>query len=133
MAKLKTNKKSEDEVYLTHDEILVINGEEYIQCEKDKLKDIDGIKNIDKTSFKKCDRKDFEKKVEFITSRIKQNLKKEDLIKELIKKNSIPEINKLYDVLKDGQKDIRIQRGCLGIKIGSGKPKTGGRYLQLID
>ncbi len=134
MAKISTPKvKKKPEIFLNSDGLLVIDGKEYNQCSRDELEDIDGIKHFDKTAFKEFNREEFEEKVEFITSRIKQNLRKDDLIKELIKKNTFSAINKLYNVLKDEKKEIKVQRGCIGIKIGTGKSKTGGAYLQLIE
>ena len=127
--------KKKDEVYMADDGMMVINGQEYIGTIT-KKKMIDGIKHEDKTIFKKFDRKDFDKKVSLIADKIKHTLTKEELITELIKKREIFEIDRLYEVLKSakGKKKPKItkQDGCIGIKVGSGKPKTGGRYFQLI-
>ena len=129
----KQNKNKEDKIHMTHDGILVVNGQEYIEC-KTMNKKIDGIEHIDKVTFQKFDRKDINKKIDFIAKKIEDTLNKEELIKELVQKKALNEINKLYDLLKSNKKPkMKKQSGCLGIKIGSGKPKTGGRYLQLID
>ncbi|HUS49800.1 MAG TPA: hypothetical protein VMZ91_06525 [Candidatus Paceibacterota bacterium] len=129
-------KKNKDEVYISEDGILTINNQEYLGSITRK-KMIDGIEHDGKTIFKKFDRKDFDKKVSLIVDKIKNTVTKEELIEELIIKQGTSEIDRLYDVLKSakGKKKQKItkQDGCIGIKIGSGKPKTGGRYLQLID
>ena len=130
MAELKNQTK--DKIHMTNDGILVVNGQEYIESQM-KMKKIDGIEHIDKVIFQKFDRKEINKKIEFISKKIKDTLDKEELVKELIKKKAINEIDKLYKLLKGEKKEIKVQKGCLGLKIGSGKPKTGGRYVQLID
>ncbi len=120
--------------YLTHDGILVIDGKEYVQSTT-KQKKIDGIEHVDKQLFSEFDRKGFEQKIDFIVSKIKDSLDKEEVIKELIKKISLNETNKIYKILKADKKQkkkITKQKGCLGLKIGTGKPKTGGAYLELI-
>ena len=126
-------KKDKDKVYISEDSILTVNGQEYIGSIT-KKKIIDGIEHEGKTIFKKFDRKDFNKKVDLIVNKIKHTLTKEELIKELINKQAIIDIDKLYNLLKQTKKKSKItkQDGCIGIKIGSGKPGTGGRYLQLI-
>ena len=125
-----------DEVYMADDGMMVVNGQEYIATIT-KKKMIDGIEHEDKTIFKKFDRKDFNKKVNLIIDKIKHTLTKEELIAELIKKKGIFEVDRLYEVLKTTKEKkkpkITKQDGCIGIKVGSGKPKTGGRYFQLID
>lgn len=129
-------KKKKVDVYLSSDGMVTVNGQEYIGTIT-KKKMVDGIEHEDKTIFKKFDRKDFNKKVSLIVDKIKHTLTKEELIKELIKKREIFEIDRLYEVLRStkGKKKPKItkQDGCIGIKVGSGKPKTGGRYFQLID
>jgi len=101
------------------------------------MKKIDGIEHIDKHKMAEFNRDEFNKKVELIAEKISGSLTKEELLKELLKKQSPLEINKLHTVLseKKPKKKPKItkQEGCLGIKIGSGKPKTGGRYIQLIE
>ncbi len=132
MAKLKIINK-EDKVYIAEDGTLVVNSQEYVESQT-KKKMIDGIEHQGKTIFRKFDRKDFNKKVELIVNKIKDSVTKEELVKELIEKHAIDDINKLYDILKSKKKPkITKQDGCIGIKIGSGKPKTGGRYFQLIE
>ena len=121
---------------MTSDCILVVNGKEYIPS-RTVGKKIDGIDHIDKTTFQEFKREEIEKKVSFIVDKIKETVSKEELLKELLKKHALNEIDKLYDVLKTTKsqkpKKITKQEGCLGLKIGSGKPKTGGRYLELFD
>ncbi len=118
--------------YMTHDGFLVVDGKEYI-ISSTKIKKIDGIEHIDKQLFKEFDRKESEKKQDFIVGKIKDSLDKEQIIKELLKKMSLFEIDNIYKILKKGKKKITKQEGCLGLKIGTGKPKTGGAYLGLID
>ncbi len=123
----------EDKVYVSEDGTLIVNGQEYIES-KTKYKKIDGIEHVDKVLYRKFDRKDFNKKVNLIVDKIKSKVTKEELVKELIGKHAIDDINKLYDILKSKKKPkITKQDGCIGIKVGSGKPKTGGRYFQLIE
>ena len=125
------NKK--DEIYVTHDGMLMVNGKEYIESQC-KIKKIDDIEHVYKVTFKEFDRKEFNKKVAFISKKIESKLNKEELIIELVQKKAVNEINKLYDLLNTTKKPtIKKQNGCLGIKIGSGKSKTGGGYVQLID
>ena len=127
--------KKKQSVYLTHEGILVIDGKEYIESIAKKKK-IDGIEHLDKQLFSEFNRKECEKKIDFIVKKIKASLNKDELIKELIKKKALNEIDSLYKVLKEKKerkKKITKQEGCLGLKIGTGKPKTGGAYLQLID
>ena len=120
-------------VYLTHDGVLVINGKEYV-LSTSKRKKIDGIEHIDKTIFKEFDKEEFEKRIGFIVEKIKDSLDKDEIIKELLKKLGLYEVNSLYTIFKKGKKKkITKQEGCLGLKIGTGKPKTGGAYLQLIE
>ena len=130
----KKSKKKEDKVYFSEDGVLNVNNQEYITSIT-KKKMIDGIEHDGITVFQKFDRKDFNKKVGLIADKIKDVLSKEELIKELIEKQAMNDIDKLYDILKlkGKKKKVTKQGGCIGIKIGSGKPKTGGRYLQLID
>ena len=134
MAKVKEVGK--DEIHITSDGVLVVNGKEYIENQT-KSKKIDGIEHIDKVTYKEFNRQELNKKIDFIVKKINKKVTKEELLKELLKKQAINEINKLYDVLQPTKskkpKPITKQGGCLGIKIGSGKPGTGGRYLQLID
>lgn len=131
MAKLTKNK--ENKIYMTSDGVLVVNGQEYIEF-KVMIKKIDNIEHTDKTTYRKFDREEFNKKVNFIAKMIEDTLDKKELVKELVKKQATNEINKLYDLLKEKKKQImKKQEGCIGIKIGSGKPKTGGRYIQLIE
>ena len=126
-------KSKEDQIHLTHEGILIVNGKEYIESHN-KMKKIDGVDHIDKVAFTKFNRKEFNKKVDFISMKIEGVLDKEELVKELIKKKATNEINKLYDLLKKIKKPkMKKQKGCLGIKIGSGKRKTNGGYIQLID
>ncbi len=126
----------QDKIHLTSDGVLVVNGKEYIPS-RTMGKKIDGIEHIDKTTFQEFKRKDVEKKISFIIEKIEKIVSKEELLKELLKKHALNEIDKLYDVLKTTKsqkpKKITKQEGCLGLKIGSGKPKTGGRYLELFD
>ncbi len=125
----------QDKIHMTSDGVLVVNGKEYIESRM-MGKKIDGIEHLDKVTYKEFKRKETEKKVSFIVDKIKKTVSKEELLKELLLKRAINEIDKLYDVLqpiKSKPKKITKQNGCLGIKIGSGKPKTGGRYLSLID
>jgi len=126
------SKKKGDEVYFSADGVLTINNQEYVSSISKKKK-IDGIEHEDKILMRKFDRKDFNKKVGLIVNKIKDVLTKEELVKELIEKQAISDIDKLYDVLKGKRKKVTKQEGCVGIKIGSGKPKTGGRYIQLIE
>jgi len=122
-------------IHLTHDGVLVVDGKEYVQG-VDKMKKIDGIDHVDKTTFMKFNRKEHEKKVKFISKKISKVVKVQDLIFEVMKNKGRNEINKLYEVLKkvkDEKKEIKVQEGCLGLKILSGKPKEGGRYIQLVD
>ncbi len=126
-----------DKIHMTPDGILVVNGKEYISG-KDTLKKIDGIEHLDKTTFKEFNRKELNTRIAFIAEKISGSLTKEDLLKELLKKQVASEIDKLYKVLSEPTKNkkpkkITKQDGCIGIKIGTGKPKTGGRYFQLID
>lgn len=127
-------KNKKKEVYYTGDGILVIDGKEYVESIT-REKDIDGIKHTDKTLMALFNRKDFEDKCKFIANSISKKLDKKLLIKELVKKRGINEVNSLYKILYDKKKrkKISVQRGCLGVKIGSGKKKTGGGYIQLID
>ncbi len=130
---VKIRKNNEDKIHMTSDGILIVNGVEYVEFRVISKK-IDGIEHTDKTTYKKFDRKEFNKKVKFIADKIEFTLDKKELVKELVKKQAINEINKLYDLLKENKKSIiKKQEGCIGIKIGSGKPKTGGRYIQLIE
>ena len=120
-------------IYLTHDGFLIVDGKRYVES-SNKIKDIDGIKHIDKVLFKEIDMKEIEKKRDFIVEKIKDSLDKDEMVKELIKKISLNEVDNLYKVLKTGKKKkITKQEGCLGLKIGSGKAKTGGAYVQLMD
>lgn len=127
--------KKKKNPFLTHDGFLVVNGKEYVESIS-KKKEIDGIKHIDRVLFAEFDRKGFEKKISFISERIKESLDKDQLIRELVKKKALSEIDSLYKILKGDdkkKKKITKQEGCLGVKIGTGKSKTGGAYLQLID
>jgi len=120
---------------MTSDEVLVVNGKEYL-VGRALTKKIDDIEHVDKYTFKEFDRDDFNRKINFISDKISGSLPKEDLLKELLKKQSSREIDNLYKVLSEKTKKpkkITKQEGCIGIKIGTGKPKTGGRYFQLID
>ncbi len=122
-------------VYLTHDGILTIDGKEYIGSIA-KTKKIDGIEHIDKQLFTEFNREEYEKKINFIAKRIKDSLEKDEVIKELVKKRALNEIDRLYKIMKEDKKQkkkITKQKGCLGLKIGTGKHKTGGAYLELID
>ena len=121
-------------VYLTHDGILMVNNKAYIGSST-KLKDVDGIKHVDKELFKEPDIQKFDQKVDFIVKKIKDSLEKEEIIRELVIKTGPYEVNKVYKIFKKAKKKKKItkQKGCLGLKIGSGKPKTGGGYLELID
>ena len=131
MVKLRKNNK--DKIHMTSDGVLVVNGQEYIEF-RAMSKKIDGIEHTDKITYQKFKRKEFNKKVNFIAKKIEDTLDKKELVKELVKKHATNEIDKLYDLLKGQKKPtIKKQRGCIGIKIGSGKPKTGGRYIQLIE
>lgn len=131
MAKIKEVKKA-DKIYVTHDDILIVNGQEYIMGKID-YGEIGGIKHVNKTFVKKFDREKVNKQVDFIVDKIKGNLVKDELIKELVLKQNFNDIDKIYKILKTGKKKIEKQEGCIGIKIGSGKQKTGGIYFQLID
>ena len=126
--------KKKDEIHMTSDNVLVVNKKEYL-IGKQVVKKIDGIEHIDKIHLTKFDRNDFNKKVELIAEKISGSLTKEELLKELLKKQTPLEIDKLYKVLSKPKSKPKIQKqdGCIGIKIGSGKPKTGGRYFQLIE
>jgi len=126
--------KKEKSVHLTADGILVIDGKEYVESIV-KQKDIDGIKHIDKQLYCEFDRKGYEEKMDFIVEKIEDSLDKTEIIKELIKKRALNEIDNLYKTLREGEpkKKITKQEGCIGLKIGTGKPKTGGAYLQLVD
>jgi len=127
--------KKQNKIHLTHDGILVINGKEYVESIQ-RNKKIDGIEHLDKQLFKEFDRKGFEKKISFISERIRETLDKDQLIRELVKKKGLSEIDNLYKILKEDskkKKKITKQEGCLGVKIGTGKSKTGGAYLELID
>lgn len=123
-----------DKIHLTSDDILVVNGKEYIGS-RTMTKKIDGIEHTDKFTFKEFNRKELNKKIDLIAEKISGSVTKEELLKELLKKQAPNEIDKLYKVLsvKSKPKKITKQEGCIGIKIGTGKPKTGGRYFQLID
>ncbi len=127
--------KKQKTPYLTHEGILVVNGKEYVESIQ-RSKKIDGIDHVDKQLFKEFDRKGFEKKIVFISDRIKETLDKDQLIRELVKKKCLSEIDNLYEILKEDKKKkkkITKQEGCIGVKIGTGKKKTGGAYLELID
>ena len=121
------------EVYLDHEDVLVIDGKKYIPS-KQKMKDIDGIKHVSKTMMVEFDEKNFNKKVKHIANVLSKKIDKEELIKELVQKKPITEINSLYKLFTESKiKELKVQKGCIGIKINSGYPKTGGRYFQLID
>jgi hypothetical protein len=121
------------EIYFNSDGILVIDGKKYIPS-KDKMKDIDGIKHIDKTLMIEFDEKDFNKKINHIANVLSKEIDKQELIKELVNKKPIHEINSLYKLFTESKvKSLKVQKGCIGIKINSGHPKTGGRYFQLVD
>jgi len=124
--------KKKDKIYLTSDDVLVVNDQEYIMGST-SYKNVSGIPHVKKVKAKKFNREKLNKQVDFIVEKIKDNLVKEELIKELILKQSFSEIDKIYKTLKVGRKKIEKQDGCIGIKIGSGYPKTGGRYFQLIE
>ena len=134
MVKIVTN--NQDKIHMTSDGVLVVNGKEYIPSRLN-YKKIDGIEHIDRTTFQEFNRKEIKKKISFIVDKIKKTVSKEELLKELLQKQALSEIDKLYNVLQptksEKPKKITKQEGCIGIKIGSGKPKTGGRYFQLID
>ncbi len=134
MIRIVTN--NQDKIHMTSDGILVVNGKEYIQG-RIMGKKIDGIEHTDKVTYKEFKRKEIKKKISFIVDKIKKTVSKDELLKELLQKQAISEIDKLYDVLQPTKskkpKKITKQEGCIGIKIGSGKPKTGGRYFQLIE
>ena len=134
MVKIITNNK--DKIHLTPDGILVVNGKEYIPS-RVKYKKIDGIEHTDKITYMEFKRKEIKKKISFIVDKIKKTVSKEELLKELLQKQALSEIDKLYNVLQptksEKPKKITKQEGCIGIKIGSGKPNTGGRYFQLIE
>ena len=125
--------KKKKSVYYTPDGILMIDGKGYVESVV-RQKDIDGIKHTDKILFREYDLEAFDKKRNFICEKIKDSLDKDEMVKELVKKLPLNEINNLHKVLKEGKKKkITKQKGCLGLKIGSGKAKTGGAYVQLID
>ena len=128
--------KKDPEVYMDSDGILIIDGQHYIQS-VDKKKKIDGIEHINKTLMKKFDLKGFEDKANYIAKRIMYCLSKKQLIKEMIERKGIIEVEKLYKVLKGAEKSrkkkITRQDGCVGIKVGTGKEKSGGFYFQLIE
>ena len=130
---VKIRKNNEDKIHMTPDGILVVNEQEYVEF-KIKNKKVDDIEHMDKVTYQKFDRKEFNKKVKFIAKKIEFTLDKEELVRELVQKRAINEIDKLYDLLKNSKNlPLKKQKGCIGIKIGSGKPKTGGRYIQLIE
>ncbi len=127
------SKPLKKEIYLDSEDTLVIDGKKYIPS-KTKMKDIDGIKHVEKTLMIEFDEKDFKKKVNHVANILSKKINKEELIKELISKKPISEINSLYKLFTESEiKSLKVQRGCLGIKINSGYPKTGGRYFQLVD
>lgn len=133
MVNLKKTRVKKKPIYLTHDGFLIVDGKEYVESIS-RNKKIDGIEHLDKQLFKEFDRKGFEMKRNLIFEKIKDTVDKDEILKELIKKIPLGEINNLYKVLKTGKKKkITKQKGCLGLKIGSGKAKTGGAYVQLID
>ncbi len=123
---------NKDKIHMTSEGILVVNGKEYVESQT-RYKDIDGIEHIDKQMFSEFDRKDFEKKVSFIVDKIENSVGKKELIIEIMQKKAYNEINNLYKVLSGEKKKISKQDGCLGLKIGTGKHKTGGAYLELVD
>jgi len=128
--------KKEIEVHFDSSGVLIINGQSYVPS-IERIKDVDGIKHVDKTLVRKFDIKAFESKANYIAMRIMDSLDKKQLIKELLEKKGISEVEKLYSVLKGDEKlnkkKITKQNGCVGIKVGTGKQKTGGYYLQLIE
>ncbi len=128
--------KKDPEVYMDSTGVLIIDGQHYIQS-LDKMKKIDGIEHIDRTLMRKFDLKGFEDKADYIAKRIMYCLDKKQLVKEIIEKKGVLEVEKLYKVLKGDEKSkkkkITRQDGCVGIKIGTGKQKTGGFYFQLIE
>ena len=134
MAKVKITKiTKKDKVYMTHDGILMVNGKAYLGSQT-RYKKIDGIEHVDKQLFVEFNKEDFEKKVSFIVDKIRGSVDKEELIKEVIQKKAYKEITSLYKILSGKEKKkISKQNGCLGLKIGTGKHKTGGAYLELVD
>jgi len=121
------------EMYISSDGLLVIEGKKYIESVT-KYKMIDGIEHIDKTLLLEFDEKDFNKKVSHIAQVLSKQLDKEDIVNELVKKKPINEINALYKLFTESKiKSLKVQKGCLGIKINSGEAKTGGGYIELIN
>jgi len=124
---------AKDKIHYTSDGTLVVNGKEYIMG-RARSKFIDGIEHLDKTEARPFDRKDHNKKVKFIVEKIQKALDKKELIKELLDSKGQKELDNLYNLLQGKKKPkMQAQEGCLGLKIGSGKKKTGGAYLQLIE
>lgn len=126
-----------DKIHITPDGMVVVNGQEYL-LDKDELKEIDGIKHINKTTVRKFDRKGFDKKVDYVKKKIEKSLDKKRIVEELLKKHPVKEIDRLYNLLKEDESKVKkkkmsTQDGCYGLKIGSGKKKTGGMYLSLFD
>jgi len=120
-------------MYLKPDGTLVIDGKEYVGG-KNKMKKIDGIEHVDKIYLREVDTVKLDKKVEFILEKIKATVSKEELLRQLLKKVPLNELDKTYKSLKKkGKKKVSSQKGCLGFKVGTGKFKTGGSYLQLIE
>ena len=81
MAELKNQTK--DNIHMTNDGVLIVNGQEYIESQI-RIKKIDDIEHIDKVTYQKFDRKDINKKIAFISKKIESSLEKGELIKELI-------------------------------------------------
>ncbi len=129
-----TEKMPKKEMYIGSDEIIVINGKKYIPSSRTKMKEIDGIKHVDRYPLVEFDEKDFNKKINHIAKVLSKKLDKEEIIEELIKKKPFEEINKLYTLFTMSKiKSLKVQKGCIGIKVNSGYKKTGGAYFQLID
>jgi len=113
-------------------EALFLEGTYYLMGTP-KYKKIGGIKHIDYVPLSKYDTEKQKKNIKFVTKGIKELVSKEELLEELLGKELGPvDIKRLIKAIKEGKK-IEKQKGCIGLKVGSGKKKDGGMYVSLVE
>lgn len=116
-----------EELKVEHDlttRTLYINGIPYVSKKIVKEK-VDGVTHLRTSVYGKATKKEIDESINKIVKKIKGNVSKEELLKQLVRnKMSMRLITKVNKNI--GTKEVKKHTGCLGFKVGKD-------YIQLID
>lgn len=117
-------------IYRPDNKTFEIDGKIYRPI-KEKCKKIDGHEHIDCIIYEEVDENEHQKTIDFIKSKLKEQINTDRVIEEILKNMAEPKIKRIKKLLEEKKTKIYRQNGCYGIYLDGGKRKK--EYIEIFE